>query len=87
MLPIASTASAAVPVQTNTHHITGFMPDANVIMVPGARHYTFVDTCMPAVADRFANHAAVPHLGVGLIGLFGSRSVHQADTLAPGADG
>ncbi|WP_408477581.1 alpha/beta hydrolase family protein [Paraburkholderia megapolitana] len=55
VLLLGGTADVTVPVQTNIHRIAGLMPNAQVIMVPGASHYTFVDTCLPAMAKRFAN--------------------------------
>lgn len=30
-------------------------PKANVALVPGAAHNTFLDTCLPAVVDHLAN--------------------------------
>jgi predicted dienelactone hydrolase len=49
---MAGTADATAPVQTNIQRIAGLLPNATVHMVPGASHYTFLDTCLPGMADR-----------------------------------
>jgi predicted dienelactone hydrolase len=46
------TADVTAPVATNIQRIAGFMPRAKVTMVPGAAHYTFLDTCLPGVVAR-----------------------------------
>lgn len=55
-LPIslmAGDADVTVPVDTNVRRIAGLLPKADLLLVPGASHYTFIDTCLPG---------AVPHL-------------------------
>ena len=42
------------PVDTNIHRIAGLLPKATVTMVPGASHYTFLDTCFPDVVEHLA---------------------------------
>lgn len=49
---VAGSADTTVPVATNIHRIAAFLPEAKVTMLPGASHYTFLDTCMPAVVER-----------------------------------
>jgi predicted dienelactone hydrolase len=49
---MAGTEDEVAPVQTNIHRIAGLLPNATVKMVPGAGHYTFLDTCLPGMADR-----------------------------------
>jgi predicted dienelactone hydrolase len=49
---LAGTADVTAPVQTNIQRIAGLLPNATVHMVPGASHYTFLDTCLPGMADR-----------------------------------
>jgi predicted dienelactone hydrolase len=51
---IAGEADVTAPVATNIHRIAGLMPKAQVEMVPGASHYTFLDTCLPEVVARLA---------------------------------
>ncbi|AXL49479.1 peptidase [Paraburkholderia caffeinilytica] len=51
---LAGEADVTAPVDTNIHRIAGFMPKARVTMVPGAAHYTFLDTCLPAGVERLA---------------------------------
>jgi predicted dienelactone hydrolase len=51
---LAGEADVTAPVGTNIHRIAGFMPKATVTMVPGASHYTFLDTCRPDVVERLA---------------------------------
>ncbi|CAE6722284.1 hypothetical protein R69927_01265 [Paraburkholderia domus] len=51
---LAGEADVTAPVNTNIHRIAGFMPKANVTMVPGASHYTFLDTCFPAAVEHLA---------------------------------
>ena len=52
---LAGTNDTTAPVQTNIHRIARFVPNARVAMVPGAAHDTFLDTCLPAVADELAH--------------------------------
>jgi predicted dienelactone hydrolase len=49
---LAGTEDATAPVQTNIQRISSLLPNATVHMVPGASHYTFLDTCLPGMADR-----------------------------------
>jgi predicted dienelactone hydrolase len=50
---MAGENDATAPVATNIRRIAGLLPAAQVEMVPGAAHYTFLDTCLPeAVAQR-----------------------------------
>jgi predicted dienelactone hydrolase len=51
---LAGEADDTVPVDTNIHRIAGFIPHATIRMVPGASHYTFLDTCMPAAVAHLA---------------------------------
>ena len=51
---VAGTADTIAPVKTNMKHIAGFLPWANVILLPEAGHYTFLDICMPAMAENLA---------------------------------
>jgi predicted dienelactone hydrolase len=51
---LAGTADITVPPDTNVRRIAGFLPQASLTMVPGASHYTFLDTCFPAAAERLA---------------------------------
>ena len=50
---MAGDADVTVPVESNVRRIAGLVPNADVLLVPGASHYTFIDTCHPG---------AVPHL-------------------------
>jgi predicted dienelactone hydrolase len=52
-IPVALLAGAqdqAAPVATNILRIAGFIPAAQVTLIPGAGHYTFLDVCTPAGA-------------------------------------
>lgn len=49
---LAGTDDDVAPVQTNIDRIAGLLPNATVHMVPGAAHYTFLDTCLPGMVDR-----------------------------------
>jgi len=49
---VGGTSDVTVPPGTNITRIAGFLPKANVTMLPGAAHYTFLDICVPAMADR-----------------------------------
>ncbi|MFM0075124.1 peptidase [Paraburkholderia sediminicola] len=51
---LAGEADVTAPVDTNIHRIAGFMPSATITMVPGASHYTFLDTCLPAGVEHLA---------------------------------
>ncbi|MFM0502546.1 alpha/beta hydrolase family protein [Paraburkholderia caffeinilytica] len=51
---LAGEADVTAPVDTNIHRIAGLMPKANITMVPGASHYTFLDTCLPAGMEHLA---------------------------------
>ncbi|WP_240161092.1 alpha/beta hydrolase [Burkholderia sp. Ax-1719] len=51
---LAGTADITVPPDTNVRRIAGFLPQASLTMVPGASHYTFLDTCLPVAAERLA---------------------------------
>lgn len=51
---LAGEADATAPVDTNIHRIAGLMPKATITMVPGASHYTFLDTCLPEVVEHLA---------------------------------
>ena len=48
---LAGTSDSTAPVETNIRRIAGFLPKADVTMLPGASHYTFLDTCLPDAAD------------------------------------
>ncbi|MFM0276711.1 peptidase [Paraburkholderia sediminicola] len=51
---LAGEADVTAPVDTNIHRIAGLLPSATVTMVPGASHYTFLDTCFPDVVEHLA---------------------------------
>jgi predicted dienelactone hydrolase len=51
---VAGENDDVAPVDTNIHRIAGLMPKAVVTMVPGASHYTFLDTCLPEVVGKLA---------------------------------
>ncbi|WP_408585501.1 alpha/beta hydrolase family protein [Paraburkholderia bannensis] len=51
---LAGTNDVTVPPDTNVRRIAGFLPQASLTMVPGASHYTFLATCLPAAAQRLA---------------------------------
>lgn len=51
---LAGEADVTAPLTTNIRRIAGFMPNAPVEMVPGASHYTFLDTCRAEVVARLA---------------------------------
>lgn len=48
---IAGTADTTAPPPANILHIARFLPHASVSMVEGAKHETFLDTCMAAAVD------------------------------------
>jgi predicted dienelactone hydrolase len=52
---IAGTADVTVPVETNVRRVAGFMRDARLVMLSGAAHYTFLDTCLTASVERLAS--------------------------------
>ncbi|WP_168790357.1 alpha/beta hydrolase family protein [Paraburkholderia aromaticivorans] len=60
---LAGEADVTAPVATNIHRIAGLMPKAHVEMVPGASHYTFMDTCL---ADVVAHLAGICQDGPGV---------------------
>lgn len=49
---MAGEADVTVPVETNVRRIAGLLPKADLLLVPGASHYTFLDTCLPRVAPH-----------------------------------
>ncbi|TDY21699.1 putative dienelactone hydrolase [Paraburkholderia sp. BL6665CI2N2] len=51
---LAGEADVIAPVATNIHRIAGLLRSAHVEMVPGASHYTFLDTCLADVVARLA---------------------------------
>ncbi|ATJ88966.1 alpha/beta hydrolase family protein [Ralstonia solanacearum] len=51
---IAGTADVTAPVDTNIRRIGRLLPRASVELIPGAAHYTFLDTCLPPLVERLA---------------------------------
>ena len=51
---VAGENDVTAPLDTNIHRIAGLLPKAVVTMLPGASHYTFLDTCLPDAADHLA---------------------------------
>ncbi len=54
-IPVALAAGVndtTAPPATNVQRIAGFLPQASLLMLPGASHYTFIDVCLPAGAQR-----------------------------------
>lgn len=51
---VGGTADVTVPVATNIARFAGFLPKAEVTMLAGASHYTFLDICVPAVVESLA---------------------------------
>lgn len=49
---VAGENDVTAPVDTNIHRIAGLLPKAVVTMVPGAAHYTFLDTCLPQAVEH-----------------------------------
>lgn len=49
---LAGTADVTAPVDTNIQRIASLLPKVSVTMVPGAAHYTFLDTCLPAAVEH-----------------------------------
>ncbi|NJZ81629.1 lipoprotein signal peptidase [Ralstonia solanacearum] len=52
---VAGTADITAPVETNVRRIAGFLPQASLALLPGASHYTFLDTCLPPLVERLVN--------------------------------
>lgn len=44
---MAGDADVTVPVDTNVRRVAKMLPKADLLLVPGASHYTFMDTCLP----------------------------------------
>jgi predicted dienelactone hydrolase len=51
---IGGTADTTVPVATNIRRIADLLPRARVTMLPGAGHYTFLNSCLPSEDERRA---------------------------------
>lgn len=51
---MAGEADVTAPVATNIHRIAGLLHNAHVELVPGASHYTFMDTCLADVVAQLA---------------------------------
>lgn len=51
---IAGSADITAPVETNIRRIGKLLPGASTELVPGATHYTFLDTCLPPLVERLA---------------------------------
>jgi predicted dienelactone hydrolase len=51
---VAGENDVTAPVDTNIHRIAGLLPKAVVTMMPGASHYTFLDTCLPDAVEHLA---------------------------------
>ncbi|MFP6562807.1 alpha/beta hydrolase family protein [Paraburkholderia sp. B3] len=54
-IPVALAAGVndtTAPPATNVQRIAGFLPQASLLMLPGASHYTFIDVCLPAGVQR-----------------------------------
>ncbi|MGN8062607.1 alpha/beta hydrolase family protein [Ralstonia sp. 22111] len=49
---MAGDADVTVPVDTNARRAAKMLPKADLLLVPGASHYTFVDTCLPGAAPH-----------------------------------
>jgi predicted dienelactone hydrolase len=57
-IPVALAAGVndtTAPPATNVQRIAGFLPQASLLMLPGASHYTFIDECLPAGVERLPN--------------------------------
>jgi len=78
---MAGDADVTVPVETNVRRIAGLVPNADVLLVPGASHYTFLDSCHPGASphlpllchdnagvDRDAAHALAVRRAVDFFG-------------------
>lgn len=49
---MAGDADITVPVDTNVRRVAKMLPKADLLLVPGASHYTFMDTCLPGAAPH-----------------------------------
>jgi len=78
---MAGDADVTVPVETNVRRIAGLVPNADVLLVRGASHYTFLDSCHPGASthlpllchdnagvDRDAVHALAVRRAVDFFG-------------------
>lgn len=52
---IAGTADTTAPPPGNILHVAQFLPRAQVSMIDGATHNTFLDSCLPAAMKTLAN--------------------------------
>nr|WKF59422.1 hypothetical protein HUO10_003933 [Paraburkholderia busanensis] len=52
---IAGTADTTAPPPSNILHIARFLPHAQVDMIDGATHVSFINSCLPAVMTKLAN--------------------------------
>jgi predicted dienelactone hydrolase len=48
---LAGSADTVAPVKTNIQRFAGFLPAAQLTLLPGAGHYTFLDVCEPEIKD------------------------------------
>jgi len=56
-IPIAflgGSADSTVPVDTNIRRYASFLPEAGIVLLPGASHYTFLDQCVTPAPDGMA---------------------------------
>ncbi|MGF6770805.1 putative dienelactone hydrolase [Paraburkholderia sp. GAS199] len=51
---LAGTADVTAPVNTNIRRIAALLPGADVVYLPGAAHYTFLDPCFPRAFHHLA---------------------------------
>ncbi|HZZ11358.1 MAG TPA: alpha/beta hydrolase [Paraburkholderia sp.] len=51
---LAGSDDETAPVNTNIRRIAALLPKADVAILPGAAHYTFLDTCLPERVARLA---------------------------------
>lgn len=49
---MAGDADVTVPIDTNIRRVAKLLPKADLLLVPGASHYTFMDTCLPGGAAQ-----------------------------------
>lgn len=49
---VAGEADVTAPTATNIRRIAALMPKATVTLLPGAAHYTFLDTCVADAVER-----------------------------------
>ena len=49
---MAGDADVTVPVETNVRRVARLVPKADVLLIPGASHYTFLDACHPGAAPH-----------------------------------